>query len=302
MSNQSDSRITGVYAGLLSLVEIGLGGFLHGMKIPFAGTFLSLNQGVFLTRVVKLNRTRHAARTLAFRVSNITALLKSLSPAGKKLLPMLAISMQGLLFSVGTVLLGTGLPGCLLGAILSSFWGVIQPLAVMGIIYGLSLGEQELQKMFAYFRPDSLVKVVIAFTALKASLAGALTGAAWKASFDEQDLLNQKLVKWGLKGLPSASSPSAPSHPALGALNDLKRPLFLIPFILTGIFFYFAEDSKAQFIWKSFRTVAAAYLFFLAIRLFPVDIWIKKRGLGGTALASALEFIEGKSKNNEASD
>ena len=87
MTNQSDSRITGVYAGVLSLVEIGLGGLLHGMKIPFAGTFLSLNQSLFLTRVTKLNQGGDGSGTLGFRISNVTALLKSLSPAGKKLLP-----------------------------------------------------------------------------------------------------------------------------------------------------------------------------------------------------------------------
>ncbi|MFM8268834.1 MAG: hypothetical protein ACKN9V_01485, partial [Pseudomonadota bacterium] len=103
MKSVSDPRITGVYAGILSLVEIGLGGLLHGMKIPFAGTFLSLNQGFFLTRLIKLNCFSPDARTLPFRVSNITALLKSLSPAGKKLLPMLAISAQGFLFSFGTL-------------------------------------------------------------------------------------------------------------------------------------------------------------------------------------------------------
>jgi hypothetical protein len=146
MSNQSDSRITGVYAGNLSRVEIGLGGILHGMKLPFAGTFLSLNQGVFLTRVVKLNQLRKGSHTLAFRVSNITALLKSLSPAGKKLLPMLAISVQGLLFSMGTLLLGANLPGCFLGAVLSSLWGVFQPLAVLWVVYGFPLERNSYTK------------------------------------------------------------------------------------------------------------------------------------------------------------
>jgi hypothetical protein len=302
MSNQSDSRITGVYAGILSLVEIGLGGILHGMKLPFAGTFLSLNQGVFLTRVVKLNQLRKGSHTLAFRVSNITALLKSLSPAGKKLLPMLAISVQGLLFSMGTLLLGANLPGCFLGAVLSSLWGVFQPLAVLWVVYGFSFGEEQLYKMFSYFSPELLTNLVVVFTALKALAAGGLTWATWNARFDEQDLLNQKLLKWGLKGLPKTSSEKSVSHPVLGAFYDLKSPLFLIPFFLTGVFFYFAEDSQAQFIWKSLRPVAVAYLFFLAIRLFPVDSWVKKHGLGGTALASALEFIEGKSNKDEAGD
>ncbi|NDG27344.1 MAG: hypothetical protein EB120_09240, partial [Proteobacteria bacterium] len=71
-----DSRTTGVYAGILSLIEVGLGGLLHGLKVPLAGTLLSLNQSLFLTRVVKLNQGSRGVRTLGFRVSNITSILK----------------------------------------------------------------------------------------------------------------------------------------------------------------------------------------------------------------------------------
>lgn len=307
MKSLTDPRITGVYAGVLSLVEIGLGGVLHGMKIPFAGTFLSLNQGLFLTRLVKLNRSAPEVRTLPFRVSNITALLKSLSPVGKKLLPMLAISAQGFLFSIGTVFLGPHLAGCLMGSALSSFWGVFQPLAVLWLVYGSAFGEAQLEKMLAYFNhllggftqltTETLTTVILSFAVLKAVTAMLLTLLGWKAPFDEQSLLNQRLLKWGLRGLPRSSQNQQTSHPALSALKELKQPLFLISFFLTGVFFYFAEDTKAGFIWNSLRPIAIAYLFFLAIRLFPVDSWIKKRGLGGTALASALEFIEGKSKD-----
>lgn len=34
----------------LSLIEVFLGSFLHLLHIPFGGHFLSLNQGLFLTR------------------------------------------------------------------------------------------------------------------------------------------------------------------------------------------------------------------------------------------------------------
>lgn len=292
------------------MVEIGLGGLLHGMKIPFAGTFLSLNQSLFLTRVTKLNQGGDGSGTLGFRISNVTALLKSLSPAGKKLLPMLAIAAQGFLFSLGTLLLGANLPGCLLGSALSSLWGVFQPLAILWVVYGAALGKTETENILLYFSrllgnlfelsPDFLWKAVFIFSLTKAFVAMGLAWLGWMASYNEQELLDQKLLKWGLKGLSQRSAQKSPdSSPALGALKELFRPLFLIPFILTGVFFFFAEDSKATFIWKSLRPLAVTYLFFLAIRLFPVESWIKKRGLGGSALASALEFIEGKSGKNE---
>lgn len=45
-------EILGREAAALSLVEIGLGSILHGLKMPFTGYFLSLNQGFFLSRAV----------------------------------------------------------------------------------------------------------------------------------------------------------------------------------------------------------------------------------------------------------
>lgn len=313
MASKTDPRITGVYAGVLSLVEVGLGSLLHGLKIPFAGTFLSLNQAFFLTRVIKLNRFNEGSKTLAFQISNIVSLLKSLSPAGKKLLPMLAISAQGLLFSVGTLFLGANLAGCLLGAALSSLWGVFQPLAVLWLIYGTAFGTEQMEKMLAYFThliggyidvtPHVLTSVVFSFAALKAAFALGLAWVGWQASFNEQDLLNQKFLQWGLRGLPNSSKKKEHNeHPAIAAFKELKRPIFLLSFLFTGVFFYFAEDSKARFIWQSLRPVAVAYLFFLAIRLFPLDSWIKKQGLGGSALASALEFIQNKARENENQD
>ncbi|MFM8269304.1 MAG: hypothetical protein ACKN9V_03870, partial [Pseudomonadota bacterium] len=202
------------------------------------------------------------------------------------------------------------LAGCLLGSVLSSCWGVIQPLAVLWIVYGSAFGETQLERMLTYFNhllsgffhltPNTLGWVILLFLACKAVLAFLLTLAGWRASFDEQHLLDQRFLKWGLKGLPRPSKMDSTLHPAFGALKELKQPLFLFSFFCTAVFFYFAEDSKAGFIWNSLRPIAIAYLFFLAIRLFPVDSWIKKRGLGGTALASALEFIEGKSKNEKS--
>jgi hypothetical protein len=73
----------GKKAALLSIVEIGLGSFLHAFSIPFAGHFLSLNQGFILTRAAIETNDRRSPGI----ISAVAALLKSLSPAGKKLTP-----------------------------------------------------------------------------------------------------------------------------------------------------------------------------------------------------------------------
>lgn len=310
---RTDPRITGFYAGALSLVEVGLGSLLHGLKIPFSGTFLSLNQGLFLTRVVKLNASSRDSRFLAYQVSNTTALLKSLSPAGKKLLPMLAISAQGLLFTFGTLLLGPTLWGCLLGAALSSTWGVFQPLVVFSLVYGTTLGEEEIKKILLYFEKllggfvslswESVWQIILSFLVFKACFAGALCFWGWKATFNEEDLFNKGLIKLGWEGLPKTLEKPHPQSPFLGAFKELVRPLFLIPFLMTALFLWFAEDtSKAQMIWILLRPVAVAYLFFLAIRLFPVELWIRKKGLEKSALAFAIEWMKGHNKTSNEKD
>lgn len=309
MAGETDPKITGIYAGTLSLAEIGLGSILHGMRVPFAGTFLSINQAVFLTRLVKLNRENDDVRTLPLRVSNVTAMLKSLSPAGKKLLPMLAIAAQGLLFTTSVLVLGPGLAGCVAGGMFLSVWGVVQPLAILWLIYGTVLGAEQIEGMIRYYgklmegyfdiTPAILVQAVIAFLVFKAAVAGAVCFAAWRAAVDEQRLLNDRLVKIGLRGFSQSlhsspsktSSSSSQSSPWLGAARDLRRPVFLVPLCMTGLFFWFSEHELAPVVWGMLRPLAFAYIVFLALRLFPVDTWVKRRGAGSVALASAIEFL-----------
>lgn len=309
MKNQTDPQIIGFYAGILSLAEIGLGSLLHGLKVPLAGTFLSLNQSLFLTRLTKINQHRTDSRILGFQVSNITALLKSLSPAGKKLLPMLAIATQGLLFSLGTLLLGPNLPGCLLGAALSSTWGIIQPLALLWVIYGTAFGQDQFNQILAYFNKffgelisissHSLVYLVLGFIFIKMLFAMALVFLGWRASIEEDKLVNHALLKFRLKGLNFSPRTQSNQNAAWGALTDISKPLFLFPLAMTGIFFWFAEHDRAHFIWMLCRPLAIGYLLLLGLRLVPIEKWVQKQGWGGPALKAALSFIEGTNSQEE---
>lgn len=318
----TDPKVTGFHAGMLSLAEVGLGSFLHGLHLPMSGTFLSLNQSLFLARAVKVNAKNRDARTIGFRVSTITAMLKSLSPAGKKLLPMLAISMQGLLFSVGTVLLGPNLVGCLLGAAVASVWSIIQPLVILYTIYGTTLGPDGFLKLLAYY--DKLVghlvpidmttiwKILILFAALKCIAAVAIVFLGWRINFDEQMLLDQRLVRWGLRGL-SVRRRSSPVGPILGmqgaasssgvffaAFRDLLRPIFILPLVLTFIFLWFSEDQMAPVIWLVLRPIAVGYGFFILVRLMPVDRLVatmETKGSRGQAFIAALQYLQNFDQN-----
>src|SRR4051812_39288335 len=103
-------ELVGKYSAALSLIEVALGSLLHAFYVPFSGNFLSLNQGFLLCRASVEAKERKLGR-VGYGISNVSAVLKSLAPAGKKLGPMLSLSMQGLLFSSGEILLGANLAG-----------------------------------------------------------------------------------------------------------------------------------------------------------------------------------------------
>lgn len=122
-------------AAQLSLTEIGLGSLGHGFKIPLTGHVLSLNQLAFLLNAINRDVL---PKSSTFEISSLAAVMKSFSPAGQKIGPMLSIAMQGFLFWLSTTLLGIGLLGQLLGAVMLSLWAFIQPLITLLMIYGLS--------------------------------------------------------------------------------------------------------------------------------------------------------------------
>src|SRR5687768_9797676 len=129
----------GKAAVTLSVVEVGLGSFLHSLHIPFSGHFLSLNQGFVIARAAKEAKALPTSGFIPMHVSNVAAILKSLSPVGKKLTPMLALSAQGSLFTVGTMLFGITPLGFTVGMILLSVWAFLQPVLIYLLLYGKTL-------------------------------------------------------------------------------------------------------------------------------------------------------------------
>lgn len=296
MPNQMTDRI-GSHAALLSATEIGLGSILHGMRLPLSGYLLSLNQGFLLSRACLQSRGSTGARALPFQVSSVAALLKSLSPAGKKLTPMLALSAQGLLFSTGTTLLGPGLPGSIAGSVLASAWSFVQPFLLYYLLYGqtlIELAEYYARKAreLAEFEPGNLLWVILALMFLKALLAAGLAFAAF--------LLPERFWKRFEERLTRASARVAPlapgkvtQGPARDALRDLLKPFFLAPLALTAVFFLFAEASFAATIWALLRPIAAGFLLFYLVRRvdLPALLARARPGSFGFSLHSALHAV-----------
>ena len=231
------------YVAILSIAEIGLGSFLHGLKLPLSGQILSLNQIFILCRASIHIRNKDAPG----QISTTAALLKSLAPAGKKLTPMLAISLQGQLFSLGLVVFGNNILGRIIGAIASGLWAYIQPLCLYLILFGKDLiymSEYFIRKLSKVIevQPENLLIFLFSFIFLKLLLS---ILCVFLAHFLKTKSL-EKIDNWTLKqskaALPKISK-SKGSNIKL-AIKDTFNPLFIFSLLLSLIFFIFAKSNK----------------------------------------------------------
>lgn len=281
-------EILGNYGALLSVIEVGLGSLLHSLFIPFAGHLLSLNQGFLLCRVAILSNDR----SLTYGVSNIAAVLKSLSPAGKKLGPMLSLSMQGLLFYLGT-LLGINPIGLSVGMVLLSFWAFVQPLVTYYLFFGneiINAAEFLYQKTFQYhgIKAENLYWLFIGVIVVKAIAGIILAILAWKTKGKSE-------YQDSFANFARAKKPQT-GDPIILALKDLLKPIFLISLLGTAIFLYFSQHEIAEIIWYLMRPLAIGFMFFYFSRTLTLDKWLLRLEHGrfhafGEGCKVALEKI-----------
>lgn len=275
----------GKSAAILSAVEVGLGSILHGFHIPFAGKLLSLNQTFLLSWFSKSNPD--IDRGFAAEISAITALLKSLSPMGKKLTPMLGISTQGLLFSIGVFSFGNTLLGSIVGSVLAGTWAFLQPVLLYFLIYGMTLFKMvdfyvnAATKWFP-FSPNGLLRAVIVLVVIKLVLHAVLAVAAWRMKTEKMENFIFKISK------PAKNQPfQQPKNLTQGLKSDLTQPFFIFSLFLTMIFLSFSEGNRTQIIIGILKPIATAFLCFLCVRLLPLE------KIKSESLQRALKYLKG---------
>lgn len=305
MSKARDSQkieIVGSYAATLSVIEVALGSFLHAFRIPFSGTVLSLNQGYLLCRATLSSRALADPKMVPYGISNVAAVLKSLAPAGKKLGPMLSLSMQGLLFSVGPWIFGARLIGLCVGMVLLSLWAFIQPLVTYYLFFGRQLFEAVaylFEKTLPYVGIEmrQLGWIFAAVVATKSAAALGLAVLAWRSKGEAgfQDKLVAFAKEKGLRPLEGKPGARRGSNFLL-AIRDLFRPLFLVSLATTGAFLYFSQKEGANITWLLMRPIAIGFIFFYFSRTLTLDRWLERTRGGrfegfGLACQAALEKI-----------
>ena len=265
-TSASTSDIEIKKAAQLSIAEIGLGSIGHGFKIPLTGHVLSLNQLGFLLNA--LNRDL-LPRYSTFEISSIAAILKSFSPAGQKLGPMLSIAMQGFLFWFSTVILGTGIIGQIFGALLMSLWAFIQPLITLFFIYG-----PDLTKLYDFYIEKSKDDYAfIALAVMYALVVVLVVKLITAVVFTVLSYKYKKEIRVINSNVGILNESAKPISTFKAVVKDLTRPLFLLSFILMSVFIWQVNGSYSQKIWMSLRPLAIAFVLFYIIR----SPWVAKK-------------------------
>ncbi len=271
------------YAMQLSLMEIGLGSFLHSFHIPFSGFLLSLNQCFVLNRALLHPQTSPSSSPfLPMAISNTAAIMKTLSPFGKKFTPMLALSMQGLLFNIGALIFGKNILGRCIGSLLLSLWPMVQPLLIYGIIYGSFLFDMsdfynQMMAKLPLFNDMDLQTLVLGFILVHMALSLGvcfLTCLLPARILDSYDRLVMSYCPSHLK-TASVAKKSTFLQKCREVLKDFMSPFFLISLILSGIFFYATLHSLEAFFFSFFRLIALAFLTFFLIRNISIEWCIR---------------------------
>lgn len=296
----SQVDVIGSHAAMLSLTEVGLGSLLHSFHIPFSGHFLSFNQFFLLSRASAMIGPR-GSRFVPGSISFVAAALKSLSPAGKKLTPMLAIGMQGLLYNVGILLFGHTTLGRIVGAGLSSVWGFLQPLMIYYFIFGQMLfqtllGLDDYRRAWLSFEMPSIWFFLSLLVAFKIIASVAIAWLAPKASNSWMAKYTHKMTQVSIKRKNMDPIPVGKGRLkkiAWLAAKDMCVWPFVACVCLTASSLYFIEGATSTWlVWNILRPIAVGFLLFFAIRVLPMErlaLWLEKRHQGvGQAFRIAL--------------
>lgn len=264
------------YALAQSVTEITLGSLIHAFHIPLGGHLLSLNQAILLTLSTKSISNRRSAVTQVTQIANTTAILKALSPIGNRITPMLAISVQGLLFSSGVGLLGVNLAGIALGSALLSVWSFLQPLLIASFIFGGVFLEAvtklwgDTSRIFGI--PSHLgVQFLLGIVFVKILIAVIVSWIAWRAGDEFENQYFNQLNRFSGHVNPQRKPARTPLQ---GAFKDLFHPGYFGAALLSfGFFILVGKPSLIQILIYAFRVVGGALLVFWAFRAIP-RAWI----------------------------
>ncbi len=115
--------------------EIVFGSFLHNLRIPFSGNFLTaIGLIILISAAYKWKESG-----IFWRAGIICGLMKTLSPSAVIFGPMVAILSEALLLELSVFILGRNVFGFLLGSVLAMTWVLAQRVLNYILFYGTDI-------------------------------------------------------------------------------------------------------------------------------------------------------------------
>lgn len=217
-------------------VEVSLGSVLHTFLVPARGLALVSIQAAVLQRGV---HTLHQPSRIAW-AGWISASAKALSPAGNRIRPMVAISMQAVWFGAAVHVLGTSWVGLTAGAFLMGVWAAVQGLFLQWVLAGEALfaayasAQAQWLRLTGWALPSPSI-----FVAGWALLWGTCAAAAmWVLQHTKLNVLPQKALRPRSATRPALASPSLwiSAGAVAGLLFVAGTPVVDISFVVARIF------------------------------------------------------------------
>lgn len=132
----NDSWLKAIVIGSLwASFEIIVGSFLHNLRIPFAGTFLSAFAVMFLIAFYQI----WPEKWIILKAGIICALMKSISPSAVIFGPMIGIFSEALILEFVIIILGKNLFSYLIGGGLAVFSAILHKAANLVLLYSFDL-------------------------------------------------------------------------------------------------------------------------------------------------------------------
>lgn len=284
----------GLFGAAAGTFEMTLGAALHGGLVPFRGLVMASAQATVMTFAAGGLGRRGRVVWVPF----IAAGLKALSPAGNRLRPMLAITVQGLLYAGASRLLGWNAVGATVASALVGAWAAAQGLILQYLLVGSALLKAyKLAIGFVAGRlglGTGLPAVILAvggWIALWALVSGTVGALAYRrARRGGEEAFLARCAAWRARfGAARRGAERQGWGAALkSGARDLLRPAFWAPVGLVAAVILASGAPWGEAFWIVARAVTVGMLLFTAVRLLDVRGLaraLRRRGSWGPALA-----------------
>ena len=269
----------GVYGAGSGAIEWSVGSWLHATKFPFTGTVM----GALQTAVLALASEKMGRKSLTVWVSLISAGIKAMSPAGARITPTIAITVQGFLFTIGAMAFRWSRLGIAVGAFLVGVWAALQGFFIQVLLLGKSLekawdaGIHYLAKETGIASPSFwLMAVVLAL------VNGAISMGVTLAVIGKRSGNRAKLEQMMFAADRTARSKNR------SIFADLVKPTFWLPLVIVGVILLVAKEQPLHIVWMALRAVAIMLAINGLARLLKaerINDWLARKGHWGPAIA-----------------